>query len=274
MLTERLIAFKNGFAGKASLRTSADQTEVELLLRGGERVEYAHLYNSAAHISVPIYGARGNAAQHFEADAVILEFGGEAVAWGGFAGDVRRVENAKRDIRIAAQKRRDAAGVSDNKSAPPKQDAQADNTIKQVSAAQSTKAQNSAKHTSPQGAKQQSSDALISILKKAEELFGPLQGANQAAGGQANPERQMVRQTDTDSLFPGTFPAARWKRVEYPGTGRYYLEGEMEHGGVRYMLHALPGEYSPVSPNARGGFNRFIRAADGSGYWVRVRRYK
>jgi hypothetical protein len=70
--------------------------------------------------------------------------------------------------------------------------------------------------------------------------------------------------------FPETFPNSKWRKVTYPGTNRYYLEGEATGPNGRFQIAALPGEYSAVPPQRAKGFDRFIRAADGCGYWLRL----
>ena len=117
----------------------------------------------------------------------------------------------------------------------------------------------------PEGARE-NSRALDEILKKADELFRPLD-VQLAAN---NP--QLAAENTVYNPFPDAFPASRWKKVNYPGTNRFYLEGEMEQNGIRMVLHALPGEYAPVPPMRRRGFTRFFRAMDGNGYWVRVQK--
>lgn len=113
----------------------------------------------------------------------------------------------------------------------------------------------------PEGASQ----ALIDILAQARKLFGPLE-----EGGTEEQAETVAAAEALFDPFPGVFPGAEWRRVPYPGTGRHYLEGHWRRGAQRYVLHALPGEYAPVPPVR--GFNRFLRARDGSGYWIRVRR--
>ena len=112
----------------------------------------------------------------------------------------------------------------------------------------------------------QSPRALDEILKKADELFRPLDAQFAPLPDKPAAENAVY------NPFPAAFPASRWKKVNYPGTDRFYLEGEMEQNGVRFLLHALPGEYAPVPPMRRRGFTRFFRAADGNGYWVRMQR--
>lgn len=112
----------------------------------------------------------------------------------------------------------------------------------------------------------QNSRVLDEIRKKADELFRPLDAQFAQSAAAPAPENAVY------NPFPDAYPAAHWKKVNYPGTNRFYLEGEMEQNGVKLVLHALPGEYAPVPPMRRRGFTRFLRTADGSGYWVRVQR--
>lgn len=76
----------------------------------------------------------------------------------------------------------------------------------------------------------------------------------------------------TESPFPKTFPGVVWRRVRYPGTRRYYLEGTGQVNGVRCTLYALPGESYPAQPYRARGFTRFVRDVNGNGYWVKVKR--
>lgn len=72
--------------------------------------------------------------------------------------------------------------------------------------------------------------------------------------------------------FPDAFPRSCWRRIGCPGSERYYLEGEVLKGNARFLVHALPGEYSPVPRQEHREFAKFLRAADGRGYWLRIRR--
>ena len=104
------------------------------------------------------------------------------------------------------------------------------------------------------------SAALLEILQKAAELF-PLE----------QPQTSPPPPQDDTVLnpFPQAFPFSRWRRVEYPGTDRCYLEGEARFKGTDYLIHALPADPGRSGPP---GYTRFLRARDGSGFWVRVRR--
>ena len=104
------------------------------------------------------------------------------------------------------------------------------------------------------------SDALLQILQKAAELFPPEQAAPRP---QPSPDNNAIV-----NPFPKAFPFSRWRRVEYPGTDSCYLEGEARCRGADYVIHALPGDRRPPPQ----GYTRFLRARDGSGFWVRIRR--
>ncbi len=73
-------------------------------------------------------------------------------------------------------------------------------------------------------------------------------------------------------LFPEAFPDVRWRRVRYPGTRRYYLEGMGRLDGSRVVIYALPGEDYPAEPYRGRGFTHFLRDVNGHGYWVKVKR--
>lgn len=111
------------------------------------------------------------------------------------------------------------------------------------------------------------SQALLEILQKAAELFPKDMVDRQSAPPRGD---EAYGNEDAVNPFPEAFPFSRWKRISYPGTDRYYLEGEARMQGATYRIHALPGEYRPGKRPK--GFDRFLRARDGSGYWVRVRR--
>ncbi len=116
-----------------------------------------------------------------------------------------------------------------------------------------------AQPTQAQPIQRPNSAALLEILQKAAELFPP----EQPQPAPTPPQNDTVL-----NPFPQAFPFSRWRRVEYPGTDRCYLEGEARHKGIDYLIHALPGDRRSPPP----GYNRFLRARDGSGFWVRVRK--
>lgn len=120
------------------------------------------------------------------------------------------------------------------------------------------------------------SSVLNEILKRADVLFHtPVQPAKTGNNKREIPRRVAAsgvrEEVPVYNPFPDAFPRSVWKRVLYPGTSRYYLEGEVVKDGARYMVHALPGEYGAAMQRGNG-FSRFMRAADGTGYWLRIRR--
>lgn len=108
----------------------------------------------------------------------------------------------------------------------------------------------------------QQSPALLDILQRAQALFAPQESQAAPASSQTPAPKPI------SNPFPRAFPQSAWKRVEYPGRPGHYLVGEGMGRGGAYTVYALPGAYSPVS--RQPGFGRFLRAADGSGYWIRI----
>ncbi len=120
------------------------------------------------------------------------------------------------------------------------------------------------------------SPVLNDILKRADILFrAPVQPAKAGINKMDVPRRAassgVREEIPVYNPFPDAFPRSVWKRVVYPGTSRYYLEGEVVKDGARYLVHALPGEYGAAMQRGNG-FSRFMRSADGTGYWLRIRR--
>ncbi len=115
---------------------------------------------------------------------------------------------------------------------------------------------------------QPQSQALLEILSRAQALFGP--GGGGAPAPEKEPPPAHPGPREIGNPFPRTFPRSRWQRVEYPGRPGYYLQGEGQGRGGPYRVFALPGAWSPVSPQP--GFGRFLQGADGCGYWVRLQR--
>ncbi len=120
------------------------------------------------------------------------------------------------------------------------------------------------------------SSILNDILKRADILFHtPVQpsktGINKRDIPRPAASSGIREEIHVYNPFPDAFPRSVWKRVVYPGTSRYYLEGEVVKDGARYLIHALPGEYGAAMQRGNG-FSRFMRSADGTGYWLRIRR--
>jgi hypothetical protein len=112
-------------------------------------------------------------------------------------------------------------------------------------------------------------DVLRGVGKKAEK-GAPTKPKQDAKPKQSEAAADRKADDSVPNPFPETFPNSKWRKVTYPGTNRYYLEGEATGPNGRFQIAALPGEYSAVPPQRAKGFDRFIRAADGCGYWLRL----
>lgn len=221
-----------GRAGKALLEINGD--------RSGAAVKYGGpgelwLFDGEGN------SVRGGSAPFLPAGAIAAE-NGEVLLTGGFAGRKELMERAKAEIMLRS---------------PVPEKPRCDKE-RQICGGQSQPQQ--PRQRPPQ------SQALLEILQRAAELFP------QDMGRQSAPPKEEPADRNEDAVnpFPEAFPFSRWKRISYPGTDRYYLEGEARMQGATYRIHALPGEYRPG--RRPKGFDRFLRARDGGGYWVRVRR--
>ena len=71
-------------------------------------------------------------------------------------------------------------------------------------------------------------------------------------------------------LFPQVFPGARWRYKDGADILAHY-EGEYTRpNGARMKILAVPGRCAPRPPRTLPGFTRFLRAEDGTGYWLRM----
>ncbi len=297
---EKLIILTGGIVGTMRVRTEKQGTNLEIALRKGVAGSCtAYLVNGLGALC-PIRldaALKGGVDRPFDVHAVLLVSNGgpgvEFLAEGGFIGRSKLLEQAKRDVRIL----RAEASAKEISTAPmlkpepemkpepaPPLAYRAESAAEAISeqarltreyagivrageaqGKEGGKNAGTAAFRAPQEEKP-NSRALEEILKKADVLFRPLDEQLKADAHKPAPENAVY------NPFPDAFPAARWKKVNYPGTSRFYWEGEMEQNGSRMLLHALPGEYAPVPPMRRRGFTRFLRAADGNGYWVRMQR--
>ena len=203
--------------------------------------------------------------------AVLLAEGGQVLAGGGFAGDSVAERQASEAFRLRLATKSTASVRPQPVTQQPREEAQ---PVPQQPQQAWQPPVFSAPEPPPwpgtdrtQAAAAPGSDALKEILEKAQLLFGPL--AQQTGATQPAPSAQE-NTTEILNPFPDAFPGVSWRRVVYPGTSRYYLEGESQDRGGRYVLHAIPGEYAPIPPVQ--GFRRFLRACDGRGYWIRIRK--
>jgi len=215
----------------------------------------------ARALSVYVTGADGRTLPLSQADAEffsgalgILLFEEErSVAYGGYVGRAALLEQARRCAESLQRK----PEKKPRESLPPKGKPKAEN--------EPLPPKEEAALPAPQtleGAG--NSPALKEILLRARALFDPLkEGVGREEAGEAVAAAQSLLDP-----FPNLFPGARWRRVPYPGTGRHYLEGRYVKNGKCFSIRAIPGSFSPVPPLK--GYDRFFRARDGAGYWIRI----
>lgn len=71
-------------------------------------------------------------------------------------------------------------------------------------------------------------------------------------------------------LFPQTFPRTRWRYLDGADILPHYEGLYISPGGERTRILAVRGRAAPRPPRALVGFTRYLRGADGNGYWVRI----
>ena len=71
-------------------------------------------------------------------------------------------------------------------------------------------------------------------------------------------------------LFPETFPGARWRYVDGTDVLGHYEGVYRQPNGVNLHILAVRGRAAPCPPRILTGFTRFLRAEDGTGYWIKV----
>ncbi len=209
---------------------------------------------------------RGSLALPFSPVAALAYAQGAFVLAGGFAGRSALLERAKMAVRLQApaSESAPAAALPPPPACPPplpEPEQEASVQPAQAGPARQPSGAGRAESRRPQ------SEALLAALQKAQELF---HGAAPAPA-QTNRPAPAPEPAAISNPFPRTFPQSSWRRVSYPGALGHYLCGEGTSRSGAYTVYALPGEYAPVPPRGKG-FDKFVRASDGSGYWVRVVR--
>lgn len=91
------------------------------------------------------------------------------------------------------------------------------------------------------------------------------------------PADSMVQKRDMDSdegagidLFPQVFPRAKWRYVDGADILPHYEGFWTGPNGLRTRILAVRGHAAPRPPRALFGFSRFLRGADGNGYWIKT----
>ena len=239
--------------GKALLRLAGQENRLTWVLSPPAPAGTLYLVGPGGQVLSASLDADGQGegdASFFPAAALVYD-GQAFLLAGGFAGRAALLEGAKVSVRLLAG----AAPRPAQTAGSPREEEAPGDTFCPPRPAPPPEA------APPQESPRNQSDALVEILQKAQELFHTEPAS--APSSQSGPET-------IPNPFPRTFPQSRWQRVAYPGAAGHYLTGEGTNRGGSYFVYALPGEYAPVS--SRPGFDRFVRAADGSGYWVRIVR--
>ena len=88
------------------------------------------------------------------------------------------------------------------------------------------------------------------------------------------PADNMVQKEDRPAggidLFPQVFARARWRYVDGADVLPHYEGLWIRPDGERVRILAVRGRAAPRPPRALTGFTRYLRGADGNGYWVRT----
>ncbi|MDO5112295.1 MAG: hypothetical protein Q4E65_08320 [Clostridia bacterium] len=247
-MKERRIVFTGALRGTARLQADGTAARIQVHVTQGALPERCTAWLCTdALLPLPLTNGAGSAAEGIEDPCgLLLEHNGSIVGVGGFAGR----ESAQREAALRVRLR-----TQPQQSRPAPQPAQAPAPIPtppKPAAAPAPEAENPAAHPST---------ALQNILRMAELLFPPQQAEQPPQEKAAAPLPYVP--------FPASYPNAAFRKINYPGSERFYLEGHIKKGAALYELHAIQGEFSPVPPVP--GFTRFLRAEDGTGYWVRQR---
>ncbi len=71
-------------------------------------------------------------------------------------------------------------------------------------------------------------------------------------------------------LFPQAFPRAHWRYVDGADILPHYEGLWIAPNGAKTRILAVRGHAAPRPPRALYDFTRFLRGADGSGYWIKT----
>lgn len=111
------------------------------------------------------------------------------------------------------------------------------------------------------------------LLQHAEAFFAAYEG--EAYAGSVDKLVQKVdksaeRETGGFELFSQEFPGARWRYVDGADVLSHYEGTWRQPNGQTVHILAVRGHAAPRPPRALLGFTRFMRDAEGNGYWLRL----
>ena len=216
---------------------------------------------------------RGQVCLPFALEAALIYTEDGFPLHGGFAGRSELMDRAKVSVRLQAPARKVAPPPVPQPEPAPTPPKQPQPTCPQPRAEVEAGIQPpprapSQRQPAPAASNRPQSEVLLEVLQRAQALF---HGGGGTQPDKPAPPLPAPEPTAIPNPFPRTFPQSNWRRVNYPGALGHYLCGEGTSRSGAYTVYALPGEYSPV-PRSGKGFNKFLRASDGRGYWVRVVR--
>lgn len=261
-MKETRIAFSGSVRGVARLHADSANTRIQVRATEGALPEGCTAWLCAdTLLPLPLTNGIGSAAQAVAAPVgLLLEAGGHIVGTGGFAGRESDRREAALRVRLQARPQQSRPAEAQTPPAPTPPAREPTPAAAPVHAAEPPAEPTRRETPTPPA---QPSAALQNILRMAEYLFPPQQAAQEAAQKQSAPPPLPY------IPFPTAYPGTAFRKVSYPGSQRFYLEGRVKNGAVLYELHAMQGNFAPVPPVP--GFTQFLRAEDGTGYWIRRR---
>ena len=108
------------------------------------------------------------------------------------------------------------------------------------------------------------------LLRRADAFYA--RWATQAPSNVDNMVQKEDNSEDTGGidLFPQTFPGARWRYVDGADVLGHFEGVYRQPNGVNLHILAVRGRAAPYPPRMLTGFTRFLRAEDGTGYWIKA----
>ena len=113
-------------------------------------------------------------------------------------------------------------------------------------------------------------EAFSLLLRRADAFY-----ARWATQAPPNVDNMVQKEDNSEEergidLFRQTFPGARWRYVEGADVLGHYEGVYRQPNGVNLHILAVRGRAAPCPPRTLNGFSRFLRAEDGTGYWIQA----
>lgn len=113
-------------------------------------------------------------------------------------------------------------------------------------------------------------EAFSLLLRRADAFY-----ARWATQTPSNVDNMVQKEDNLEEergidLFGQTFPGARWRYVEGADVLGHFEGVYRQPNGVNLHILAVRGRAAPCPPRTLTGFTRFLRAEDGTGYWIKA----